>query len=125
MIASRSIRNPRLLGICLLLACCGVVTAQTNHKYKQEDKFRQLEEVLPTANAYRTASGAPAKEYWQQQVDYDIDVRIDDDTQKLFGSERITYQNNSPDSLSYLGCSWIRSCSCRKAMLIRFARRRN
>ena len=28
------------------------------------DKFRQLEEILPTPNTYRTASGAPGHEYW-------------------------------------------------------------
>ena len=30
-----------------------------------EDKFRQLDEVLPDANTYRNASGAPGHEYWQ------------------------------------------------------------
>ncbi|MEC8720659.1 MAG: hypothetical protein VXX94_11545, partial [Verrucomicrobiota bacterium] len=29
-----------------------------------EPKFRQLEEILPTPNAYRTASGAPGESYW-------------------------------------------------------------
>ena len=88
--------------ILISTACVSTCAAQTNHKYKQEDKFRQLEEILPTANLYRTASGAPGASYWQQQVDYEIDVRIDDDTQHLFGSERISYKNNSPDPLSYL-----------------------
>ena len=91
------------LAICFALLCPAFSSlAQTNHKYQQEDKFRQLDELLPTPNEYRTASGAPGNKYWQQQVDYDIDVRIDDDTQKLFGSERITYRNNSPDTLTYL-----------------------
>ena len=30
---------------------------------EREDKFRQLEEILPTPNSYRTASGAPGHEY--------------------------------------------------------------
>ena len=71
-------------------------------KFSQQDKFRQLEEILPTPNAARTASGAPAQGYWQQQVDYEIDVRIDEETQRLTGSEAITYTNNSPDTLRYL-----------------------
>ena len=66
------------------------------------DPFRQLEEILPTANVYRTASGAPGHHYWQQQVNYDIHVEIDDVNQRLIGSERITYKNNSPDALRYL-----------------------
>ncbi|MEZ6132731.1 MAG: M1 family metallopeptidase [Planctomycetaceae bacterium] len=73
-----------------------------NRKYTSPDAFRQLEEVLPTANVYRTASGAPGHEYWQQKVDYDIDVELHDDTQKITGSEVITYTNNSPDTLKFL-----------------------
>ena len=41
-----------------------------------DDKFRQLEEILPTANSYRTASGAPGHEYWQQQADYKIKAEL-------------------------------------------------
>ena len=66
------------------------------------DKFRQLEEILPTPNTYRTASGAPGHEYWQQQVDYIIDVELDEERHWITGSERITYTNNSPDTLGYL-----------------------
>jgi len=67
-----------------------------------EDKFRQLDEVLPTPNTYRTASGAPGHEYWQQRADYQIKVKLDDKKQRLTGQEQITYFNQSPDSLSYL-----------------------
>ncbi|MDF1667741.1 MAG: aminopeptidase, partial [Planctomycetota bacterium] len=71
-------------------------------KFDQEDKFRQLEEILPTPNIYRTASGAPGHKYWQQRADYDIDVTLDDEKQRLIGKESITYNNNSPDTLRYL-----------------------
>jgi hypothetical protein len=67
-----------------------------------DDKFRQLEEILPTPNIYRTASGAPGHKYWQQQVDYDISIAIDDNTQRLTGAQTMDYQNNSPDTLRYL-----------------------
>ena len=67
-----------------------------------DDKFRQLEEILPTANTYRTASGAPGHEYWQQQADYKIKAELNDETQSIAGEEVITYTNNSPDALSYL-----------------------
>ncbi|WP_202862880.1 M1 family metallopeptidase [Microbulbifer sp. A4B17] len=66
------------------------------------DKFRQLEELLPTPNSYRTASGAPGHAYWQQQADYDIKVSLDDEQQLITASETITYTNNSPDTLRYL-----------------------
>ncbi|HAW96424.1 MAG TPA: hypothetical protein DCX60_09120, partial [Phycisphaerales bacterium] len=66
------------------------------------DRFRQLDEILPTPSDVRTASGAPGPGYWQQQVDYDIKVRLDDAARTLHGEERITYHNNSPHELRYL-----------------------
>ena len=71
-------------------------------KFSQADKFRQLEEILPTPNDQRTASGAPGKDYWQQRADYVIDVELDDENQRIIGSERIDYHNYSPDTLKYL-----------------------
>ncbi|MCF8275500.1 MAG: M1 family metallopeptidase [Flavobacteriales bacterium] len=65
-------------------------------------KFAQLGQELPTPNVYRTASGAPGHEYYQQQVDYDMDIELDDATQRLYGTSTITYWNNSPDELTYL-----------------------
>ena len=66
------------------------------------DKFRQLEELLPTPNAQRTASGAPGHAYWQQRADYVIDTTLDDTKQSLAGAATITYHNASPDALAYL-----------------------
>lgn len=71
-------------------------------KTVRTDKFRQLEEILPTPNERRTASGAPGPAYWQQRADYVIDVEIDEKTHRVSGSETITYTNNSPHELSYL-----------------------
>lgn len=65
-------------------------------------KFEQLGEMLPTPNAYRTGSGAPGPEYWQQRADYEMACEVNDDTQILTGSGRITYFNNAPEDLSYL-----------------------
>ena len=65
-------------------------------------KFRQLGQELPTPNVYRTASGAPGHEYYQQRADYDMSVTLDDETQRIYGEETITYTNNSPDELRYL-----------------------
>lgn len=67
-----------------------------------EDKFRQLDESLPTPNIYRNAAGEPGFAYWQQQVDYKIKVALDEKKRRLSASESITYKNNSPDSLRYL-----------------------
>lgn len=71
-------------------------------KYGQDDKFRQLDELLPTPTGYRTASGAPGRAYWQQRADYEIDVELDDEKQRLIGKEKIAYTNNSPEPLRYI-----------------------
>jgi len=90
--------------ICLTIAfTSNLVSVNAQAKSSiSGDKFRQLAEVLPTPNVYRTASGAPGHQYWQQQVDYDIEVKLDDKTQQLTGSEILNYQNNSPDTLRYI-----------------------
>lgn len=91
----------------MLLICCLSFAIQTKAQDKEpskdfQDKFRQLEEILPTPNEQRTASGAPGKSYWQQQADYSMDLDLNDDTQVLNGTETITYTNNSPDPLIYV-----------------------
>ena len=85
--------------MALLMSTVSISWAQ---EYQQ--KFEQLGTMLPTPNSYRSASGSPGHEYWQQQADYNIEVTLDDVHQTISGSETITYTNNSPDPLDYL---WI------------------
>jgi len=67
-----------------------------------EDKFRQLDEILPTPNVYRAATGEPGEQYWQQKVDYKIQVALDEEKRRLDAKQQITYKNNSPYTLKYL-----------------------
>jgi hypothetical protein len=90
-----------------LLVLAALIMTVTVSAQKQKDtewgrKFEQLGTQLPTPNTYRTASGAPGKEYWQQKADYKMKIVVDDQNQTLTGSETITYYNNSPDDLEYL-----------------------
>jgi hypothetical protein len=62
--------------------------------------FRRLE--LPAANLLREGSGRPGPRYWQQRVDYTINVALDTTTHTVAGDETIRYTNNSPDTLTYL-----------------------
>ena len=68
------------------------------------NKFKQLKEEVATPNVYRTASGAPGHQYYQNEADYVMNIFLNDQNQKLTGSETIKYHNNSPDQLEYL---WI------------------
>jgi hypothetical protein len=90
----------KLLSLSLLLGISHLF-AQDN---TNQNKFRQLKQELATPNVYRTASGAPGHQYYQQKASYVIDLTLDDKAQKITGKETITYKNNSPDKLSYL---WI------------------
>ncbi|HAW19557.1 MAG TPA: aminopeptidase, partial [Flavobacteriales bacterium] len=69
---------------------------------QSQEKFEQLGNNLPTPNSYRTASGAPGHEYYQQKADYEMDIVLDDAKQSVSGKIKITYTNNSPDQLDYL-----------------------
>ena len=66
------------------------------------NKFRQLNQEFSSPNMFRTASGAPGPEYYQQQADYKINIELDDINKKIYGDEIITYTNNSPEKLDYL-----------------------
>ena len=83
---------------CLFISTC----IQGQQDNSNTNKFRQLGQELPTPNVYRTASGAPGHLYWQQQADHKMKIELDDENQKIFGEQSITYHNNSPDVLSYL-----------------------
>ncbi len=93
--------------IVLMFSIAAIAQESAKPKEKgHEDvnKFRQMYDLLATPNMYRTASGAPGPEYYQQQADYKIDIELDEKNNKLFGVETITYFNNAKESLDYL---WI------------------
>ncbi|GAB3771488.1 M1 family metallopeptidase [Spirosoma horti] len=79
----------------------GLVQAQAPTQHANT-RFEQLGPILPTPNTFRTASGAPGKDYFQNRADYDIKATLDDTSQKLTASETITYHNNSTDALPYV-----------------------
>lgn len=67
-----------------------------------QSKFKQLYEEFSTPNTYRSASGTPGPDYYQQQADYVMNIELDDKNAKIYGEETITYHNNSPDNLEFL-----------------------
>ena len=94
--------------LSFLMAFAGMVftvsaqNMQNNPGSNHGNKFEQLGTILPTPNTYRTASGAPGPEYWQQRCDYDIKAELDEKNLMLKGSETLTYYNNSPNTLTFL-----------------------
>jgi hypothetical protein len=96
-----------LLVAAAVLALPALTEAQT-----RLNPFRQLGPELPTPNALRTASGAPGPGYWQQKVDYEMAIELDDARRMIRGTETVVYHNNSPDPLSYL---WVQLDQNRRA----------
>ncbi len=95
----------QLLILCVVLLLCRPALAQPlpNPKHADSvDRFYQIDSWLPTPNSFRTASGAPGPDYWQQRADYEIDVTLDDQNQRITGTAQITYHNRSPHTLRYL-----------------------
>lgn len=88
------------LGLCTHLALLAQNPAAPT--YQSNTRFEQLGTLLPTPTNTRSASGAPGKAYWQQRADYDIKVELDDEQQKITGTETVTYHNYSPDALPYI-----------------------
>jgi len=100
-----TIRPVLSTGIAALLVLAAPVHAQlavSRAGVPDTSPFRPLE--LPTPNAYRTGSGRPGPQYWQQRADYNIRASLDTATNTVRGEETIRYTNNSPDTLQYV---WI------------------
>ena len=98
-------RSYYLIALATAAASLNVAAAQPNQQTVNDwrDAFRQLEdEDWPTPNRERRATGAPGPDYWQQEVDYDIDIRLDENEKHLYGTETVTYTNNAPDPLDFL-----------------------
>ena len=99
--------NYVLTSFLMLFAAVAFAQAQEAEATKEgghtnQSKFRQLYQEFATPNSYRSASGAPGPNYYQQQADYKMDITLDDKNAKIYGEETITYTNNSPDVLEFL-----------------------
>ena len=105
MMRTNIVRAFAFLFLVLMAATASPSMGQALQQTKGDfqDKFRQLDpEELPTPGDYRAASGAPGSRYWQQKVDYELIVALNETGRSLTGSAEIRYKNNSPDTLTYL-----------------------
>jgi hypothetical protein len=56
----------------------------------------------PGPNRYRSSSGAPGPDYWQQRADYSLAATLDTTARTVAGTVALKYTNNSPDTLRYI-----------------------
>ncbi|MDA8621385.1 M1 family metallopeptidase [Psychrosphaera sp.] len=99
---NRNFRRLLTLAFAITVSATASASAVKQTKGDFEDKFRQMEEILPTPNVYRAATGEPGEKYWQQKVDYKIKVKLNEEKRRLDATQNITYKNNSPHTLKYL-----------------------
>ena len=88
--------------ILTLIASTIVFISVAQNRNLNYNKFKQLKEEMATPNVYRTAGGAPGHAYYQNEADYVMNLTLNDQQQKITGSETIIYHNNSQDKLEYL-----------------------
>ncbi|WP_158861453.1 M1 family metallopeptidase [Lunatibacter salilacus] len=91
----------KLLLYCFILAMGINLTAwgqrepKNNQELFNEFTYRQ-------GSPYRTASGKPGPEYWQNAADYVLEAKLDESSHTLSGKVTITYTNNSPEELDFV-----------------------
>lgn len=72
-----------------------------NNVYNYHDAFGPFF-YTQNGNTYRSASGAPGHQYWQNRSDYQLNASLNNEQNKITGSEVLTYTNNSPDDLGFI-----------------------
>ena len=91
----------------ILILLFSAITLQAQEETKINSKYDPYALFAPnfyitTGTISRAANGEPNIGYWQNKVDYQINVSLNDVTNKITGSVIITYKNNSPHALPFL-----------------------
>ena len=73
----------------------GQQLAETNQEMFERFPVRE-------GSVYRTASGKPGPEYWQNAANYTIEVELDETAHTVKGKITIDYINNSPETLDFI-----------------------
>ncbi|MBE8715189.1 M1 family metallopeptidase [Sphingobacterium hungaricum] len=93
--------------ITLVLFLFTIPYASKAQTEKPKSIYNYIEAFNPqfyTSNGsvYRSASGKPGHEYWQNAVNYSIKASLNDQTDEIKGTVQIDYTNNSPDELKFI-----------------------
>jgi hypothetical protein len=83
-----------ILSFCVLVLFAASASAQ--ELYKPRDVKKAF------ANDTRSADGKPGKNYWQNKARYNINIKAAPPNRTIYGTEEITYTNNSPNELKQL-----------------------
>lgn len=89
-------KNKIILTSAICFFFISLLTGQTSQLYIPKN-FQHA-----YANGTRSMDGKPGLQYWQNRSDYDVKIKFDPRAGFLTGEEKITYYNNSPDTLQSL-----------------------
>lgn len=103
LINHKIMMKKRLLFLLAFAGLFSIVRAQSDggSVYDPNALFSPLFYTY-NGNTYRTATGEPGPDYWQNRVDYQIQAQLDEAKREVKATVTISYQNNSPQSLPYL-----------------------
>lgn len=90
----------KLVIVLFLLGNVSFLSAQEEVAPNNQELFDDF--LYRRGNEYRSASGIPAHNYFQNQADYVIEVDLDDQTNVIKGKVTLSYTNNSPEALSFI-----------------------
>lgn len=96
-------KNNRFLIVvfCLAIFTYGSAFAQQKSRYNRHKVFDPNFLNQP-GTVYRSGSGAPGPDYWQNQANYKIAVKLDTTAKTISGTDDIFYTNNSPNNLHFI-----------------------
>jgi len=90
-----------LFGSTFSFLFCVLIASQSFAQLKNnQDKFDDF--TYRHGTAYRSASGNPGPQYWQNGADYVMEADLDDKENAIKGKVEITYHNNSPEPLNFV-----------------------
>lgn len=87
--------------LIIILIISTSVCAQTISKYDQHQVFDNTFLSAP-GTVYRSGSGQPGPQYWQNISNYNINVQLNTEENIISGNVKIIYINKSPDNLNHL-----------------------
>ncbi len=90
----------RTLMVLFLFQAAFQVVGQEAVIENNQEKFSPV--MDRQGSVYRSASGKPGPQYWQNGADYAIKASLNDETGTLTGNVVITYYNNSPEDLDFV-----------------------
>ena len=96
-------RSISILACFIFLFCCDA-GAQLYNPVPRPVKVSDLNdnEYRSKANNYYWGNRTPDLAYWQQDVQYKMYARMNEENNEIQGAEELTYWNNSPDTLTYV-----------------------